>query len=203
MWEGNKDRAMLQELKKLTEHATGFAVPRHVTPHPRKPALCRFEDDGQTPNNPHFPLIHYPGAVTLEPQYDPAAVFEVLFAAHGWDACWRNGIYDFLHFHTHAHEVLGIALGHAKVQFGGRRGRCLELKAGDVVILPAGTGHKRISKSRDLLVVGAYPQGHEYNAPRPGDVRHTIAVRDISVVGVPGTDPVYGRHGPLRSLWRH
>ena len=85
------------------------------------------------------------------------AIFEELFERNGWADSWRNGVYDYLHFHSRIHEVMGVARGSAVVQFGGRRGRRLRLKAGDVVILPAGTGHRSVSASKNFLVVGAYP----------------------------------------------
>ena len=69
----------------------------------------RFEDDGETPNNPRLPLVVYRAAVSLADAPDPAAPFERAFARHGWSNGWRNGIYPFLHFHTVTHEVLGIA----------------------------------------------------------------------------------------------
>ena len=78
----------------------------------------RFEDDGETPNNPRLPLVVYRAAVNLAGEHDPAAPFERAFARHGWSDGWRNGIYPFLHFHTATHEVLGIARGRATVEFG-------------------------------------------------------------------------------------
>jgi uncharacterized protein YjlB len=128
-------------------------------------------------------------------------VFEVLFKLHGWVDKWRDGIYPYLHFHTKTHEVLGIARGHARVRFGGKRGRMLELKAGDVVSLPAGTGHRRLSASDDLLVVGAYPEGSAYNEPKPDEIEAAQARKNIAGVPVPPCDPVYGRDGPLTKLW--
>src|SRR3954462_11639404 len=118
------------------------------------PQLYRFEDDGQTPNNPRLALVHCRGVVSGDGT-DPAAAFEATFAAHGWQDSWRNGIYPFLHFHADAHEVLGIARGSAEGRFGRDSGRSLAVAAGDVVVLPAGTGHRRVAASPDLLVVGA------------------------------------------------
>ncbi len=158
----------------------------------RKPERLLLADDGETPNNPQFPLVVYRSAVVL-PDSDPAAVFEKLFAQNGWKNGWRNGIYDFLHFHTQTHEVLGIARGRASVQFGGRDGPILDVAAGDVVILPAGTGHQRKSASRDLLVVGAYPPGGDPRHVEPGEIAHDKAVAAIARVEEPSLNPVYGR----------
>src|SRR4051812_23665406 len=118
----------------------------------------RFEDDGETPNNPRLPLLVYRQAVAIDGVADPAVPFERTFARHGWSDGWRNGVHPFLHFHTATHEVLGIARGRVTVEFGGAAGRALSVAAGDVVVLPAGTGHRRVSASGDLLVVGAYPR---------------------------------------------
>jgi uncharacterized protein YjlB len=166
-----------------------------------EPLTFRFEDDGETPNNPKLPLVLYRGAVDVKGA-DPAAAFEKAFGAHGWGDGWRNGIFDFLHFHTRTHEVLGIARGRAKVEFGGAKGQAVELQAGDVAILPAGTGHRRISSSPDLLVVGAYPADTCIDQHRPSQISHDKAVSDIAGTALPQQDPVYGSDGPLMRLWK-
>src|SRR5207248_647195 len=145
----------------------------------------RFEDDGEIPNNPALPLVLYRGAVDVNGAADPAAAFERTFARHGWGDGWRNGIYDFLHFHTRTHEVLGIARGRGTVEFGGAAGQALELQAGDVAILPAGTGHRRISCSPDFLVVGAYPEGSTYDERKPLTTSHDKAVAEIAKTPMP------------------
>src|SRR5262245_12284974 len=117
---------------------------------------AHFADDGRVPNN-RLPVIVYRGAIAPDAD-DPARSFEATFAQHRWSNSWRNGIYGYHHYHSTAHEVLGIARGHARVRLGGESGRDFDLAAGDVVVLPAGTGHKRLSASRDLEVVGAYPE---------------------------------------------
>lgn len=165
------------------------------------PQLYRFEDDGQTPNNPRLPLLLYRSVVGNGGR-DPAAAYEAMFAAHGWQDSWRNGIYPFLHFHADAHEVLGIARGSPQVQFGGDQGQTLVVAAGDVVVLPAGTGHRRVSASPDLLVVGAYPRGSDYGQHRPGEIDRRQAHTRIAGVPLPPQDPVYGQDGPLLEAWR-
>src|SRR5581483_10820006 len=177
--------AMWEETKKRIEKLTGLGRPGQAQlkklVRPVAPKLYRFADDGRTPNNPVCALILYRGAVARAPRgVDPAAIFEDLFAANGWKESWRDGIYPFLHFHTKTHEVLGCARGRVRIQFGGKRGRAISLRAGDVAILPAGTGHRRLAQSADLLVVGAYPATGSYDEPRPSQVDHDEAVASIA-----------------------
>jgi uncharacterized protein YjlB len=160
-----------------------------------------FEDDGETPNN-RLPVLVYRAAIDPSGERDPAVPFESIFARHGWGDGWRNGVYPFLHFHTTTHEVLGIARGHATVQFGGAKGRALDVEAGDVVVLPAGTGHQRLDASRDLLVVGAYPRNASFDQRRPGQLDHQKALMTIARVPLPPMDPVLGANGPLMEMWK-
>ena len=161
-----------------------------------------FDDDGIIPNNPKLPLVHYRTPVRVSDFDDAAAVFEELFGRNGWKDSWRNGIYDYVHYHSKTHEVLGIARGHARVKFGGAAGKTLKLTAGDVVILPAGTGHQRLSASKDLLVVGAYPRAGEYDECEVSPDEHKRALQSIPAVPLPAKDPVYGSDGPLLDVWR-
>ena len=99
------------------------------------------------------------------------------------------------------HEALGIARGRAKVRFGGENGEEIEIAPGDVVILPAGTGHQCLKHSRDLVVIGAYPPSGKYNLCRT-KAEHAKAVAAIRKVPLPLTDPAFGPKGPLLALWR-
>jgi uncharacterized protein YjlB len=165
-----------------------------------EPLTIVFEDDGLVPNNP-MPFLVYKGAVDVADGH-PEATIERLFGANGWGDMWRNGIFDYLHYHATVHEVLGVARGHAKVQFGGDKGKVLELAAGDVAILPAGTGHQRISASSDFFVVGAYPPGPKMQVTRPTPENHDKALTTIPRVPLPESDPVMGKDGPLTKLWK-
>src|SRR5690349_8528761 len=148
----------LETLKKGIERMTGIgrqssaSLRRFIQR--RKAHTAWLRDDGSIPNNSRLPLVYYRSPVHLAGSLDPAAAFEQLFESNGWNGSWRDGIYDYAHYHSATHEVLGIARGRARVRFGGRIGKVLELRAGDVAILPAGTGHQRLSASDDLLVVG-------------------------------------------------
>jgi uncharacterized protein YjlB len=195
---------IMERMKEIAERATGWSRPSPADleklVRERKANTFRFQDDGIIPNHPEWPLILYRGAVALPEALDPAAVFEELFASNGWGQSWRNGIYDFVHYHSQIHEVLGVARGEAEVQFGGLNGRKLAVKAGDVAILPAGTGHQRRAASDDLLVVGAYPPFGTYDLCRTSE-DHERALKTIPKVKRPRKDPVYGSKGPLLDHW--
>jgi uncharacterized protein YjlB len=165
-----------------------------------EPLTFVFRDDGLVPNNP-MPFLAYKAAVDVDNDH-PEKTIEDLFGANGWGAMWRNGVYDYLHYHATVHEALGVARGHARVRFGGDRGKEFEIAAGDVVILPAGTGHQCLSASRDFGVVGAYPPGPQMQITRPTPENHTKALRTIPQVNLPKTDPVMGEDGPLLRLWK-
>ena len=160
----------------------------------------RLEDDGTYPNNRTLPLLVYQGALKL-PDRNPADFLEDLFGANRWGGSWRNGVYSFHHYHSTAHEVLGVYGGTAKVQFGGEGGTSVAVRPGDVVIIPAGVAHKNLGASKDFRVVGAYPFGqyadmnYGRSAERPG------ADQDIAHVFLPKADPVYGANGPLTKHW--
>lgn len=162
-----------------------------------RPETHTFHDDGSIPNS-RLPVLVYGGAVDRDAG---VGAYEKLFADHGWLGAWRDGIYSFHHFHSTAHEVLGIAAGEAEVMLGGPEGRRFALRAGDIVILPAGTGHCNLGSSPDLLVVGAYPNGMDWDLRRGDPAEHDEVVANIARVPLPDQDPVQGESGALVELW--
>ena len=165
------------------------------------PVTYTFADDGRIPNNP-LPFLLYRGAIDLTGSPDPERVVEKAFTANGWGGLWRNGIYPYVHYHSMIHEAMGVARGFARVRFGGEKGRVIEIAAGDVVVLPAGTGHQRMTESAELMVIGAYPPTGKYNLCRGSKAEHAKALTSIPHVPLPITDPVFGPKGPLMALWR-
>jgi uncharacterized protein YjlB len=162
--------------------------------HRREGAELLFLPPGEdVPNNPRLPVVLHRGAVLAQ---DPAAA-EALFRAHGWRPAWRDGIFDWPHYHAHAHEALAVVAGSVRLRVGGERGVEVALAAGDVVVLPAGTGHMRLAATEDLLVVGAYPVGSA-----PPDMRRAapeevaMAARAVAATEDPATDPVTGAAYP-------
>ena len=150
----------------------------------------------QAPNHPHWPLLLYPGALTAP----SAEAFEALFARNRWPAAWRNGVFAFHHYHSNAHEALGVYEGEVTVLFGGEGGVSVTARPGDVLVLPAGTGHKKLAARGALGIVGAYPEGAEPDTCRGGDASKRFAA--IVRVPLPACDPVRGADGPLFEHWR-
>jgi uncharacterized protein YjlB len=163
-----------------------------------------LKPSGAVPNHPRWPLLVYPGAVEIAGD-DPAAAFERLFGANRWPAAWRNGVYPFHHFHTTAHEALGVYSGEVTVQFGGEHGISVTARPGDVIVLPAGMGHKKISSHGSLGIVGAYPAGQSADmnvAQLARAAGAAQAAHAVACVPLPERDPVYGANGPLFEHWR-
>lgn len=158
-----------------------------------------FVPGEDVPNN-KLPLVLYRGA--LGGEGDLAVRCEEMFNAHGWPGPWRNGIYGHHHFHSNAHEVLGIVRGSARVRLGGASGQTVELRQGDVVVIPAGVAHKRESASGDLLVIGSYPQGQRPDICQADPASREKAAGNVARVALPACDPVTGQAGPLLDCWR-
>ncbi|KEZ11994.1 putative protein containing double-stranded beta helix domain protein [Sphingobium yanoikuyae] len=145
--------------------------------------------NGWVPNNPVLPVKLY---IEVEPRErtDLAETFEARFHKHGWEPEWRDQIYDYDHYHSTAHEVLGMVSGHAILALGGSKAFEIKVRAGDALLLPAGTGHRAIEQSWDFLAVGAYPAGQNWDiccvAPS-----QTMLDR-INSLALPKYDPVTG-----------
>lgn len=160
----------------------------------------RLAPAGAIPNHPRWPLLLYPGAVALEGA-DLAAIFEALFDRNRWPAAWRNGVHPYQHFHSNAHEALGVYSGEVTVQFGGEAGVVVTARPGDVIVLPAGTGHRKLASRGKLGVVGAYPAGQSPDLCLPQLSNGRRDAQAVLAVPLPECDPVQGAGGALFSHW--
>ena len=158
--------------------------------------LFTFEDDGIIPNNPNLPGIFYPGAFKDYPHE-----IESTFNLNNWKNSWVDSVFDYHHYHSDAHEVLGVLAGSATLILGGPKGELINFATGDVVVLPAGTGHKRVSSSSDFQIVGAYPKGQEFNVRIGNPEERPQALKEIQEVKAPATDPVFGNEGQVLNQW--
>ncbi|NEI72526.1 cupin [Rhizobium lusitanum] len=153
-----------------------------------------FQPSDWVPNNQKLPVLIYRAALGASPDFESA------FAGNDWADIWRDGVFDYQHYHSGAHEVLGVGRGRATLLIGGPAGRSLEVSKGDCLILPAGTGHRNLGSSPDFQVFGAYPKGQH------ADIQTAAATTEmlerISSLPVPDTDPLFGSMGDLLRAWR-
>ena len=116
--------------------------------------ILLIPDDDSFPNNNTLSLI------LIQQAFNPStknlvSAIEKVFHGNAWGRSWRNGIFTFHHYHSTAHEVLGLYAGRVKAQFGGPNGQIAEAEAGDVIVIPAGVSHKNLDQSPDFRCVGA------------------------------------------------
>jgi uncharacterized protein YjlB len=158
-------------------------------------------DDGTFPNNGLLPLLVYQKAVNV-PEKDAGRNIIEFLETNGWTNAWENGIYDYHHYHSTAHEVLVVIQGSARVQFGGDSGIAYLIEKGDVVIIPAGVSHKALDLYDQFTCIGAYPEGQEYDLLTGKTGERERALENIKAVSLPTSDPVYGIEGPLLNNWQ-
>lgn len=152
------------------------------------------------PNNRKLPVVLYRNVLQGD---DERLIdgFEAMFERNRWPVQWRDGIFDYHHFHSTAHEVLGVVSGSAEVILGGPGGRVVHLHAGDVVLLPAGTGHCLQSFTGRFRVVGGYPEGQQWDIRR--DALTPAEVQQMEALPFPASDPVHGAAGSVPEHWLH
>ncbi len=164
------------------------------------PLSFHFEGDGSIPNS-KYPLLVYKKAFS-ERGSKGAEWLERTFKENGWYNSWRWGVYPFHHYHSNTHEVLGVFEGSAALLMGGENGRKLTVEAGDVIVIPAGVGHKCLSRSDDFTVVGAYPDGKSPDLKKGEKGEYEQAVKSIAGIPMPATDPLLGKNAGLVKSWK-
>jgi uncharacterized protein YjlB len=158
----------------------------HLSPH------------GWVPNNARLPVIVYRRAFAPGAQ-DLAQAFTERFEANGWPVQWLDGVFDYHHFHSTAHEVLGVFAGTAELILGGPGGRVLRVHVGDALLLPAGTGHCLLSLAGGFRVAGGYPRGQQWDIRR--DALTPPELHAMQALAFPASDPLHGTRGPLIEHW--
>lgn len=156
------------------------------------------QPNGRVPNS-RFPLLIHRGGV-------PGGGIEAVrarFQKNGWLNNWQYpGIYLYHHFHSTSHECLGVATGWMELELFGKGVKTVRVEAGDVVVMPAGVSHAMVDNSDDVMVIGGYPEGRDWDNIQEEflsteDFR--AAAKLIMSLPIPATDPVTG--GPLMQ-WR-
>lgn len=182
----------------LSSVGLSILLPKNLLASMEETKVIYFEDDGKIPNS-KFPLIVYKNAFS-ERDRSGATWLEKRFAANNWTNSWRNGIYSFHHYHSTTHEVLGIYSGQALVHLGGEKGEKVNVQAGDIIVIPAGVGHKNLG-SENLGVVGAYPDGRSWDLNRGYSGERPQTDKNIAALPVPIFDPTLGENDGIVKIW--
>ncbi|KAL4784419.1 hypothetical protein BJX76DRAFT_367627 [Aspergillus varians] len=160
-----------------------------------------------TPNN-SLPVLHYKNVLPLPRTEEETTK---LLTAHKWEKRLLGymGAISVSHFHPNTHECYGIFQGVSTLLLGAAGwdgvsnvGLRITVHTGDVIVLPAGTGHSSVESTDDYRYIGpGCPRWRNEFGKKPIDGK---TFRDeIAGVAYPEEDPVYGRDGPLMQLWLH
>ena len=158
-----------------------------------------LQDNGAFPNSRH-PALLYKGAIDV-PLLFPAMHIKHLFKQNGWTNSWDAGIFEYHHYHSITHEVLGIYKGRTKVQLGGPKGPKIFIEKGDVLVIPAGVAHKNLGTENSVGVIGAFPDGGNYDMNYGDPDERPGTDENIGQVPLPSNDPVFGADG-LITIWK-
>lgn len=179
-----------------------MTLPRWSLAEPREVAmeiLHITKHDGGVPNSP-LPVLVYHRVIPPD-AVDNADYLEHLFSANGWPPQWRYGVYTFTHFHSNTPEALGVFSGSAKLQLGGEKGEIIQVNVGDVLLLPAGVGHKQISADDNFMMVGAYPPNTTADLCHDEPAKLAARIKAVAKVPLPESDPVTGHSEGSMLLW--
>lgn len=154
---------------------------------------------GRVPNS-RFPLLVYRNAV-------PGGGEEHVknrFVQNGWLNNWLYpGIYEYSHFHSTTHECLGCASGWMDIVIFGKGGEKVRLSAGDILLMPAGVSHEMVGYSDDVMMVGGYPDGRDWDNVQEeflSEENFRAAAKRIMMLPIPSRDPANGE--PIEQ-WLH
>lgn len=92
--------------------------------------------------------------------------------------------------------------GSATIGFGGDDGLVVDVRVGDVAVVPAGVGHKRLSASPGFQMAGGYPPGQQGDIVRPKDLADDELTARLAKVALPASDPVIGQAAGIVEIWR-
>lgn len=166
------------------------------------PDIFYFKDDGLTPNS-HLPVLVYRGLFDSTYQ-DCEGWLEKKFTENGWVRTCNKPLFDYYHYHSNTHEVLGVCRGTGFIQLADKNGVKTELEKGDVVLIPAGIGHYCINCSEDFAVVAGYPDHIVPDVLKATPENREKSLENIKNVPIPRFDPILrDEEGCLQKFWGH
>lgn len=159
-----------------------------------------IKDDGVFPNS-YLPVLIYKNVLDF-PLFFDAVYIANLFEKNNWTTNWKGGIFTYHHYHSNAHEVIGVHKGKTDVLLGGDNGISVTLERGDVIIIPAGVAHKNLGNKHAIACVGAYANGLSYDICTGAPGERPLADASLLTLPLPDRDPVLGLKGGTEKYWR-
>lgn len=157
-------------------------------------------DDGTFPNS-NLPVLLYQKALEIPALLEGMQVKHLLHS-NGWTNNWKGGIYTYHHYHSTTHEALAVIEGKATLLLGGPAGQYIEIQKGDLLVIPAGVAHKNTSREDDLVCIGGYPGGKDFDVLTGQTGERPMADRRIQSIPLPATGPLLGEEDELVNIWR-
>ena len=189
-----------------------------AAPTPSGPETYTLAPTPHVPNSP-YPVLVYRAAIPAAAR--SVAAVKALIEPHAWlhGGTWKA--IRTIHFHSVTHECYAVLRG-ASVLLLGRGpldpersggsgdedtpfGVEVEVRAGDVVVVPAGVSHASLSDDGAYEYAGLYPKGSprwDNNWCKAGPEETAEKAKTARAVPVPECDPVFGEGGPLVKIWR-
>ncbi|PBQ33636.1 cupin [Sphingobacteriaceae bacterium] len=159
-----------------------------------------IDDNGIFPNS-HLPVLIYKDVLDF-PLFFDAVYITHLFEKNNWTNSWKAGIFTYHHYHSNAHEVIGVYKGKTELMLGGENGLKVMLEKGDVIIIPAGVAHKNLGDENAVACVGAYADGATYDICTGKKGERPLADTNLLTLALPDRDPVLGLKGGVEKYWR-
>lgn len=163
------------------------------------PQLYFVEKNGYFPGSV-LPVLHYEQALQL-PMFFTGRFVKSLFQKNNWSNNWRNGIFTCHHYHSITHEAMGVIKGQTIILLGGIHGRNVLLRKGDVIVIPAGVAHMNLYDEKDIICIGGYPSGRNYDMNYGKAYEHPKVDNNMRFLPIPDTGPLYGHADPLVTIW--
>ena len=164
------------------------------------PETYYIGDNGIFPGN-RLPVLHYRKAIRL-PIFFPAHHIKKLFKKNDWTNTWRDGIYTYHHYHSNTHEAMAVIKGRTTLLLGGANGKQIVLHKGDIIVIPAGVAHKNLGKMKDIICIGGYPEGRDFDMKYGHPAERPQTDWNIEELPLPATGPLAGRADALLQLWK-
>lgn len=71
-----------------------------------------------------------------------------------------------------------------------------------MALLPAGTAHKKLESTNDFQIVGAYPNGADFDMEKGDEDKYEELKTLSQQVSIPAFDPIDGKQGAVQKYWQ-